>query len=180
MVAVNVWIQWQRSPGKTGSHFDPSSDLFLPNERKDVLTSTACWAAMLGLLVGLGFVIGPIQLLKLYGVPYMVNFFPLSIISMIFRFWVNNEWNSHLTFLASVVIRYVVGLGNLFAPSWPWRQVTLVSWKGTFIRLSLAFLWKGLVYLSIAMFLLCLWKSDIFNQSQIITDDLQDNYYTSW
>jgi len=50
--------------------------LFLPNEKKDVITSTACWAAMLGLLVGLGFVIGPIQLLKLYGVPYMVNFSP--------------------------------------------------------------------------------------------------------
>jgi len=59
--------------------------LFLPNEKKDVITSTACWAAMLGLLVGLGFVMGPIQLLKLYGVPYMVIFFPLSIISIVFE-----------------------------------------------------------------------------------------------
>ncbi|KAL3010445.1 hypothetical protein AAZX31_07G141900 [Glycine max] len=71
LLAYPVYL-WGRSPGKTGSHFDPSSDLFVPNERKDVITSTACWAAMLGLLVGLGFVMGPIQLLKLYGVPYVI------------------------------------------------------------------------------------------------------------
>ncbi|KAL2569819.1 hypothetical protein GLYMA_18G202600v4 [Glycine max] len=82
LLAFPVYL-FSRSPGKTGSHFDPSSDLFVPNERKDVITSTACWAAMLGLLVGLGFVMGPIQLLKLYGVPYVVSFFLFSIISMV-------------------------------------------------------------------------------------------------
>lgn len=66
-------MQWSRSPGKTGSHFDPNSDLFVPTERKDVITSTVCWTAMAALLVGLGFVMGPIQLLKLYGVPYWVS-----------------------------------------------------------------------------------------------------------
>jgi len=66
-------FQWNRSPGKTGSHFDPNSDLFVPSERKDVITSTICWTAMAALLVGLGFVMGPIQLLKLYGIPYVVN-----------------------------------------------------------------------------------------------------------
>ncbi|KAF8391428.1 hypothetical protein HHK36_023733 [Tetracentron sinense] len=40
------------SPGKTGSHFHPSSDLFVPNENNDVITSTACWTAMTALLVG--------------------------------------------------------------------------------------------------------------------------------
>ncbi|PRQ42918.1 putative acyl-lipid Delta(12)-acetylenase [Rosa chinensis] len=63
---------WNRSPGKTGSHFEPSSDLFVPNEKKDVITSTVCWIAMAALLVGLSFVIGPIQMLKLYGIPYWV------------------------------------------------------------------------------------------------------------
>ncbi|EPS59167.1 chloroplast omega-3 fatty acid desaturase, partial [Genlisea aurea] len=62
---------WGRSPGKKGSHFDPDSDLFAPNERRDVMTSTACWAAMAALLIGLSSIIGPLQLLKLYGVPYM-------------------------------------------------------------------------------------------------------------
>ncbi|GFY93148.1 fatty acid desaturase 8 [Actinidia rufa] len=61
---------WSRSPGKTGSHFDPNSELFVPNEKKDVITSTLCWTAMAALLAGLSFAIGPIQMLKLYGVPY--------------------------------------------------------------------------------------------------------------
>ncbi|KAK6120255.1 hypothetical protein DH2020_045946 [Rehmannia glutinosa] len=64
------WHPWNRSPGKTGSHFDPNSDLFVPNERKNVITSTVCWTAMAALLVGLSFVIGPFELIKLYGVPY--------------------------------------------------------------------------------------------------------------
>lgn len=42
----------QRSPGKTGSHFNPKSPLFNPSERNQVLTSTACYAAMAALLVG--------------------------------------------------------------------------------------------------------------------------------
>lgn len=66
-------MQWNRSPGKTGSHFDPKSDLFVPSERKDVITSTVCWTAMAALLGGLAFVMGPVQLLKLYAVPYWVN-----------------------------------------------------------------------------------------------------------
>ncbi|XP_074591000.1 omega-3 fatty acid desaturase, chloroplastic-like [Curcuma longa] len=60
-----------RTPGKTGTHFHPSSDLFLPSEKKDVITSTACWIAMVGLLVGLTCFMGPIQMLKLYGIPYV-------------------------------------------------------------------------------------------------------------
>ncbi|KAM7526491.1 hypothetical protein LguiA_016393 [Lonicera macranthoides] len=72
MLAYPFYL-WQRSPGKTGSHFNPNSDLFVPNEKKDVITSTACWTAMAALLVGLSFVVGPIQMLKLYGVPYWVN-----------------------------------------------------------------------------------------------------------
>ncbi|KAK4742579.1 hypothetical protein SAY87_000580 [Trapa incisa] len=63
---------WGRSPGKSGSHFHPSSDLFVPSEKNDVITSTACWMAMVGLLVGLSFVMGPVQMLKLYVVPYWV------------------------------------------------------------------------------------------------------------
>lgn len=71
MLAYPFYL-WNRSPGKTGSHFHPNSDLFVPNERKNVITSTLCWTAMAALLVGLSFVMGPIQLLKLYGIPYWV------------------------------------------------------------------------------------------------------------
>ncbi|CAN1303586.1 Omega-3 fatty acid desaturase, chloroplastic [Linum perenne] len=69
MLAYPFYL-WNRSPGKTGSHFDPSSDLFMASEKKDVITSTVCWTAMAALLAGLSFVMGPIQIIKLYGIPY--------------------------------------------------------------------------------------------------------------
>ncbi|TQD73069.1 hypothetical protein C1H46_041396 [Malus baccata] len=71
MLAYPFYL-WNRSPGKTGSHFHPDSDLFVKKERKDVITSSVCWTAMAALLVGLSFVMGPVQVLKLYGIPYWV------------------------------------------------------------------------------------------------------------
>ncbi|KAJ0233774.1 Temperature-sensitive sn-2 acyl-lipid omega-3 desaturase [Hirschfeldia incana] len=71
MLAYPFYL-WGRSPGKNGSHFDPQSDLFLPKEKKDVVTSTACWTVMAALLVCLNFVMGPIQMLKLYVIPYWI------------------------------------------------------------------------------------------------------------
>ncbi|XWS74012.1 hypothetical protein CRYUN_Cryun02cG0178900 [Craigia yunnanensis] len=65
------WVPWYRSPGKEGSHFNPYSNLFTPQERKLVMTSTACWTAMAILLAYLSFAIGPTQVFKLYGVPYL-------------------------------------------------------------------------------------------------------------
>lgn len=65
--------QWSRSPGKKGSHFNPYSNLFTPNERKDVITSTLCWSLMAALLIYSSCAIGPIQMLKLYGVPHLVG-----------------------------------------------------------------------------------------------------------
>ncbi|KAG8096409.1 hypothetical protein GUJ93_ZPchr0013g36121 [Zizania palustris] len=71
MLAFPLYL-FARSPGKTGSHFNPSSNLFQPNEKKDVITSTASWLAMVGILAGLTFVMGPLQMLKLYAVPYVI------------------------------------------------------------------------------------------------------------
>ncbi|KAJ6819437.1 omega-3 fatty acid desaturase, chloroplastic-like [Iris pallida] len=71
MLAYPFYL-WSRSPGKKGSHFHPSSDLFLPNEKKDVITSTACWSAMVAILAGLTWFMGPLQMLKLYFIPYWV------------------------------------------------------------------------------------------------------------
>ncbi|XP_062092481.1 omega-3 fatty acid desaturase, chloroplastic-like [Humulus lupulus] len=71
MLAYPFYL-WSRSPGKKGSHFDPSSDLFVASERNDIITSTACWTAMVALLGGLSFVMGPVQILKLYVVPYWI------------------------------------------------------------------------------------------------------------
>ncbi|GAB4825998.1 sn-2 acyl-lipid omega-3 desaturase (ferredoxin), chloroplastic [Ancistrocladus abbreviatus] len=63
---------WSREPGKKGSHFNPNSELFDPKDRYDVITSILCWMSMAVLLIGLCFVVGPIRILKLYGVPYLV------------------------------------------------------------------------------------------------------------
>ncbi|XP_052187898.1 omega-3 fatty acid desaturase, endoplasmic reticulum-like [Diospyros lotus] len=63
---------WTRGPGKEGSHFNPNSDLFLPGERTYVLTSTICWSAMVAFLLCLSMVIGTAQVLKIYGVPYLI------------------------------------------------------------------------------------------------------------
>jgi acyl-lipid omega-3 desaturase len=65
-------MQFVRSPGKSGSHFNPNSSLFQPNEKTDIITSTASWLAMVGVLAGLTRVIGPMQMLKLYSIPYLV------------------------------------------------------------------------------------------------------------
>lgn len=65
-------FQWNRSPGKEGSHFNPNSNLFSPSERKDVITSTLCWAIMLSVLLYFSLTMGPLFMFKLYGVPYLV------------------------------------------------------------------------------------------------------------
>ena len=71
--AASCIPQWQRSPGKVGSHYDPNSDLFVPGESNDVLTSSACWFAMLGFLGGLTVAFGPVAMFKLYLMPYWVS-----------------------------------------------------------------------------------------------------------
>ncbi|CAL4904658.1 unnamed protein product [Urochloa decumbens] len=71
LLAFPVYL-WYRSPGKTGSHFLPSSDLFTPKERGDVMVSTTCWSIMLASLLAMACALGPIQVLKMYGLPYLV------------------------------------------------------------------------------------------------------------
>ncbi|XP_031271035.1 acyl-lipid omega-3 desaturase (cytochrome b5), endoplasmic reticulum-like [Pistacia vera] len=71
MLAYPLYL-WYRSPGKEGSHFNPYSNLFTANERKLVVTSTVCWTIMAVFLLYLTFVVGPVQMLKIYGVPYLI------------------------------------------------------------------------------------------------------------
>jgi omega-3 fatty acid desaturase (delta-15 desaturase) len=63
---------FKRSPGKKGSHFNPSSPLFRPSEKGQILTSTVCWIAMVGLLAVLTYQWGWLWLLKYYLGPYVV------------------------------------------------------------------------------------------------------------
>ncbi|XP_043723959.1 omega-3 fatty acid desaturase, chloroplastic-like [Telopea speciosissima] len=100
LLAYPIYL-WSRSPGKKGSHFDPNSDLFVPSEKKDILTSTLCWSAMATLLVGLSFVFGPVQMLKLYGVPYMIFVMWLDLVTYLHHhgheqklpWYRGKEWN---------------------------------------------------------------------------------------
>ncbi|WJX58251.1 fatty acid desaturase (DSD1) [Trifolium repens] len=71
MFAYPIYL-WRRSPGKSGSHFHPYSDLFSTNERKEVAVSTVCWLVMFSLLLYLSFTTSPLLILKLYGVPYWI------------------------------------------------------------------------------------------------------------
>lgn len=135
---LGIWSgQWGRSPGKKGSHFNPNSDLFSRNERKDIITSTACWVAMVALLGSLSFVMGPVQLLKLYGIPSLVSCLPISD-----RTWESFK-PSHIIFrflfLLSMItqthvkitdIRGMVGCGNLLASSWARWEAAMVPRSG--------------------------------------------------
>ena len=66
-------MQLYRSPGKTGSHFLPSSELFSPKEKGDVMLSTTCWCIVLASLLAMACAFGPLQVLKMYGTPYLVR-----------------------------------------------------------------------------------------------------------
>jgi len=79
-------FQWSRSPGKSGSHFHPYSDLFSPNERKEVTVSTVCWLLMFSLLLYLSFTASPLLILKLYGVPYWVKLHSFLIAFLLKRY----------------------------------------------------------------------------------------------
>lgn len=71
LLAFPVYLLY-RSPGKTGSHFLPSSELFTPKEKGDVMVSTTCWCIMLASLLAMACAFGPAQVLKMYGLPYLV------------------------------------------------------------------------------------------------------------
>lgn len=62
----------RRSPRHDGSHFHPGSDLFKPQEKWQVITSTAWWLAMFAGLVAAGVVYGPLAAALYYVGPYLV------------------------------------------------------------------------------------------------------------
>eukprot|EP00245_Coleochaete_scutata_P002028 TRINITY_DN125_c0_g1_i1.p1 TRINITY_DN125_c0_g1~~TRINITY_DN125_c0_g1_i1.p1 ORF type:complete len:472 (+),score=58.33 TRINITY_DN125_c0_g1_i1:109-1416(+) len=92
---------WRRSPGKDGSHFDPDSDLFNSGERNDVLTSTACWFAMVGILAACTVKLGPLMMFNLYVVPYWINVVWLDLVTYLHHhgydekvpWFRGSEWN---------------------------------------------------------------------------------------
>eukprot|EP00798_Chlamydomonas_sp_ICE-L_P013683 gene13683-19572_t len=72
---------WKRTPGKTGSHYDPNSDLFVPSERKQVLTSDAFMLGFVGILAAATYMLGFPAMMNLYVVPYFVFVFWLDAVT---------------------------------------------------------------------------------------------------
>jgi acyl-lipid omega-3 desaturase len=71
LLAYPVYL-FQRSPGKTGSHFNPNSPVFKPSEKWDVITSTICWSAMVAFLAFGSYEWGLMWFVKYYLGPYLV------------------------------------------------------------------------------------------------------------
>lgn len=72
-----------RSPRREGSHFLPSSPLFRPSEKWDVITSTVCWVAFAGFLVFLTVQYGGLFFLKFYLVPYLIFVMWLDLVTFL-------------------------------------------------------------------------------------------------
>lgn len=87
-----------RSPGRQGSHFLPSSNLFRPAERRAVLTSTLCWGAMVLFLLALGVTFGPLFLFTYYIAPYLVFVVWLDLVTFLHHsepdipWYRNDDW----------------------------------------------------------------------------------------
>eukprot|EP00197_Chlamydomonas_leiostraca_P005565 CAMPEP_0202868098 /NCGR_PEP_ID=MMETSP1391-20130828/10186_1 /ASSEMBLY_ACC=CAM_ASM_000867 /TAXON_ID=1034604 /ORGANISM="Chlamydomonas leiostraca, Strain SAG 11-49" /LENGTH=409 /DNA_ID=CAMNT_0049548215 /DNA_START=47 /DNA_END=1276 /DNA_ORIENTATION=+ len=72
---------WSRSPGKTGSHYDPSSDLFVPAEKPLVITSNTFMIGMIGILAAATVALGPLAMLNLYVLPYWLFVLWLDVVT---------------------------------------------------------------------------------------------------
>ena len=84
---------FKRSPDREqGSHFDPTSPIFKESERKDILTSTICWVAMVALLGVLTYQWGFIWLLKNYLVPYVIFVIWLDLVTFLHHTEADIPW----------------------------------------------------------------------------------------
>ncbi len=87
---------FKRSPNRQGSHFLPSSPLFKPAEKWDVLTSTACLIAMVVCLGWVAYQFGWGALMVYYIMPYLVFVVWLDLVTLLHHTepdipWYRNE-----------------------------------------------------------------------------------------
>lgn len=81
---------------------------------------------MVVILAGLTFLMGPIQMLKLYAVPYWVGFSSSS-----FHLYVNRlQPDDDEIFWFQIDFCHVAGSCDLLASSWTRGEGALVPWKG--------------------------------------------------
>jgi acyl-lipid omega-3 desaturase len=83
LLAYPIYL-FRRSPDREGgSHFSPKSPLFRPSEKWDILTSTALWILMIGVLGGLTVQFGWLFLVKFYLVPYIIFVMWLDLVTFL-------------------------------------------------------------------------------------------------
>ncbi|MBE9117016.1 fatty acid desaturase [Lusitaniella coriacea LEGE 07157] len=82
LLAYPIYL-FRRSPGKKGTHFHPSSPLFKPSEKQDVITSTICCIAMVALLGILTYQWGVVWFLTYYFMPYLVFVIWLDLVTFL-------------------------------------------------------------------------------------------------
>ena len=82
LLAYPIYL-FKRSPGRKGSHFLPSSPLFKPSEKWDVITSTVLWGAMIAFLAALTYTNGWLFLVKYYLGPYIVFIVWLDVVTLL-------------------------------------------------------------------------------------------------
>ena len=83
---------FKRSPHREGSHFLPSSPLFRPSEKWDVLTSAVLWVLMVGFLSLLTYQFGWLFLVKYYLVPYVVFVIWLDLVTFLHHTEADIPW----------------------------------------------------------------------------------------
>lgn len=83
---------FRRSPGRQGSHFLPSSPLFRPSEKWDVITSTTLCAVMIAALGWLTYEYGWLVLLKYYIAPYLVFISWLDVVTFLHHTEADIPW----------------------------------------------------------------------------------------
>ncbi|MEM6432900.1 MAG: fatty acid desaturase [Cyanobacteria bacterium P01_D01_bin.115] len=98
LLAYPIYL-FRRSPSRPGgTHFSPSSPLFKPSEKWDVLTSTICLVGMLGLLAGIGYQYGLVFLATYYLVPYVIFVMWLDLVTFLHHteadipWYTNDDW----------------------------------------------------------------------------------------
>lgn len=91
LVAYPLYL-FTGSPNKQGSHFLPSSRLFKPSEKWDVITSTVLWIFMAGLLAFLTYQWGWMWLLKYYAAPYIVFVIWLDLVTFLHHTEADIPW----------------------------------------------------------------------------------------
>jgi omega-3 fatty acid desaturase (delta-15 desaturase) len=91
LLAYPIYL-FRRSPGRTGSHFDPQSPLFKPSEARDVLTSTVCLIGMVGLLGWLTMQLGWATMAVYYLIPYLIFVMWLDLVTFLHHTEADIPW----------------------------------------------------------------------------------------